>query len=36
MAAKGMNAILDIMGDPSKLDTVLEALDKERVRIYAQ
>ncbi len=36
MAAKGMNAIVDIIVDPSKLDSVLSALDKERVRIYAK
>lgn len=35
MAAKGLNAILDIMASPDKLDGILEALDKERVRIYA-
>ena len=36
MAAKGMNAIVDIMQEPSKLDAVLADLDKERVRIYAK
>ena len=36
MAAKGMNAIVDIMQDPSKLDTTLADLEKERVRIYAK
>ena len=36
MAAKGMNAIVDIMQDPSKLDTALADLEKERVRIYAK
>jgi len=36
MAAKGMNAIVDIIVDPTKLDSVLSALDKERVRIYAK
>lgn len=34
MAAKGMNAIVDIMHEPAKLDSILEALDKERIRIY--
>ena len=36
MAAKGMNAIVDIMQEPSKLDAVLADLDKERGRIYAK
>ncbi len=36
MAAKGMNAIVDIIANPAQLDTVLTALDKERVRIYAK
>jgi multiple sugar transport system substrate-binding protein len=35
MAAKGMNAIVDIMQDPSQLKSILADLDKERVRIYA-
>ncbi len=35
MAAKGLNAILDIMATPDKLNDILSALDKERVRIYA-
>lgn len=35
MAAKGLNAILDIMANPNALDSILENLDKERVRIYA-
>jgi len=35
MAAKGMNAIVDIMTAPENLDGILAALDKERVRIYA-
>jgi multiple sugar transport system substrate-binding protein len=35
MAAKGMNAIVDIIGNPAQLDSILSALDKERVRIYA-
>jgi len=35
MAAKGMNAIVDIIGTPAQLDSILTALDKERVRIYA-
>jgi hypothetical protein len=34
MAAKGLNAILDIMANPANLDTILADLDKERVRIY--
>ena len=34
MAAKGMNAIVDIITNPSQLDSILTALDKERVRIY--
>jgi multiple sugar transport system substrate-binding protein len=36
MAAKGMNAIVDIIGNPGQLDSILAALDKERVRIYAK
>ena len=36
MAAKGMNAILDIMATPDKMDDILAALDKERERIYAE
>lgn len=36
MAAKGMNAIVDIIADPSRLDAILTALDRERVRIYAK
>jgi multiple sugar transport system substrate-binding protein len=36
MAAKGMNAIVDIIVDPTKLDSILTALDKERIRIYAK
>jgi multiple sugar transport system substrate-binding protein len=34
MAAKGMNAIIDIIANPAQLDSILTALDKERVRIY--
>lgn len=34
MAAKGMNGIVDIMVDPSKLDSVLDSLEEERKRIY--
>jgi multiple sugar transport system substrate-binding protein len=34
MAAKGMNAIVDIIANPAQLDSILTALDKERVRIY--
>jgi multiple sugar transport system substrate-binding protein len=36
MAAKGLNAILDIMANPGQLDAILTELDKERVRIYAK
>jgi multiple sugar transport system substrate-binding protein len=36
MAAKGMNAIVDIIANPSQLDSILTALDKERVRIYSK
>jgi multiple sugar transport system substrate-binding protein len=36
MAAKGMNAIIDIMANPDQMDQILAALDKERVRIYAE
>lgn len=35
MAAKGMNAIVDIWADPDQMDAILANLDKERVRIYA-
>ncbi len=35
MAAKGLNAILDIMAKPANLDAILADLDKERVRIYS-
>jgi multiple sugar transport system substrate-binding protein len=35
MAAKGMNAIVDILATPDKMNDILAALDKERVRIYA-
>jgi len=35
MAAKGMNAIVDIWANPAKMDEILANLDKERVRIYA-
>ena len=34
MAAKGMNAIMDAMADPAKLNEILSNLDQERVRIY--
>lgn len=36
MAAKGMNAIVDIIANPAQIDGILTALDKERVRIYAK
>ncbi len=36
MAAKGMNAIVEIMGAPDKAAEILAALDKERERIYAE
>ncbi len=36
MAAKGMNAIIDIWTNPANMDTILSNLDKERVRIYAE
>ena len=36
MAAKGMNAIVDIIANPGQLDSILTALDKERVRIYSK
>jgi multiple sugar transport system substrate-binding protein len=36
MAAKGMNAIVDIIANPAQLDSILTALDKERVRIYSK
>jgi len=36
MAAKGLNAILDIMANPGNLDAILADLDKERVRIYTK
>ena len=36
MAAKGMNAIIDIMATPDKMDDILAALDKERERIYEE
>lgn len=36
MAAKGMNAIVDILAKPETLETVLTALDVERVRIYEE
>ncbi|MFZ4616729.1 MAG: ABC transporter substrate-binding protein [Rectinemataceae bacterium] len=35
MAAKGMNAIVDILQAPDGYKDTLSALDKERVRIYA-
>jgi multiple sugar transport system substrate-binding protein len=35
MAAKGMNAIVDILQKPDAYKETLAALDKERVRIYA-
>lgn len=34
MAAKGMNAIVDIIASPDSYMDILKALDKERVRIY--
>lgn len=34
MASKGMQAIIDILGAPQKVDEILTALDKERSRIY--
>jgi multiple sugar transport system substrate-binding protein len=34
MAAKGMNAIVDIIQSPDSYKDILTALDKERVRIY--
>lgn len=36
MAAKGMNAIVDIISNPENVDAILTALDKERVRIYSE
>jgi multiple sugar transport system substrate-binding protein len=36
MAAKGMNAIVDLISNPGQIDTILTNLDKERVRIYAK
>jgi len=36
MAAKGMNAIIDAIQNPAKLDSILAELDKERVRIYGK
>jgi multiple sugar transport system substrate-binding protein len=36
MAAKGMNAIVDIIANPAQLDSILTALDKERVRLYSK
>jgi len=36
MAAKGMNAIVDILAEPDRAAQILAALDKERVRIYAE
>lgn len=35
MAAKGMDAIVEIIQNPGKLESILAALDKERERIYA-
>ena len=35
MAAKGMNAIVEIIQNPDGYKDILTALDKERVRIYA-
>ncbi len=35
MAAKGMNAIVDIIQTPADVQKILTELDKERVRIYA-
>ncbi len=36
MAAKGMNAIIDAIQNPARLDNILADLDKERVRIYGK
>lgn len=36
MAAKGMNAIVDILSNPGNVDAILSTLDKERVRIYSE
>lgn len=36
MAAKGMNAIVDILSNPGNIDAILTALDKERLRIYSE
>jgi multiple sugar transport system substrate-binding protein len=36
MAAKGMNAIIDAIQNPERLDNILADLDKERVRIYGK
>jgi len=36
MAAKGMNAIVDILSNPGNVDSILSTLDKERVRIYSE
>ncbi|MCX7024414.1 MAG: sugar ABC transporter substrate-binding protein [Spirochaetes bacterium] len=36
MAAKGMNAIVDILQTPDNMNAILAALDKERVRIYEE
>jgi multiple sugar transport system substrate-binding protein len=36
MAAKGMNAIVDILSNPGNVDSILTELDKERVRIYSE
>ena len=35
MAEKGMAAFQDFMADPSKIDSLLASLEKERVRIFA-
>lgn len=34
MATKGMNAIVDVMVDPKKVDAVLESLEADRKRVY--
>ena len=36
MAAKGMNAIIDALQNPARLDAILAALEADRVRIYAE
>jgi len=36
MAAKGMNAIIDALQNPARLDEILASLEADRVRIYAE